>query len=378
MRQAKFLPVRVQRGFTLVELLVVIAIIGTLVGLLLPAVQSAREAARSNTCKNNIRQLQTGLSIREASLGDYPGYVNELGIAGSDLLVRASWVVYVFPYIEQNALWENWSQGRINPSNGMTSPDGEIAQIEILICPSDPAISAGQPLLSYAGNAGWIARTEELLATDPTPAESRFNGGAAENAANGIFFSRIRDQSTNRLLGRADNNVGNDPQIRMKPALVKDGLSSTILLTENLRTVNWAYLPEVEYNFTGGTGNQKYHFGVCWEQPNAVATAVASLNDPNDPTDRDPRINSFRDSEAADSNISDMQRVEGFPSSLHPGGVNVAFVGGSVAFITDSISPVVYAQLMTSDRKKSDLHEGDGMTRQQYDEFLPIVGADDF
>jgi|GEM_PF-4510461 len=83
-------------AFTLVELLVVIAIIGTLVGLLLPAVQAAREAARNNTCKNNIRQLQTGLTTRESSLRDYPGYVNELGIAGSDNLIRASWIVYTF------------------------------------------------------------------------------------------------------------------------------------------------------------------------------------------------------------------------------------------------------------------------------------------
>ena len=84
MRQKPFTRAKRAQGFTLVELLVVIAIIGTLVGLLLPAVQAAREAARNNTCKNNIKQLQIGLTTRESSLGDYPGYVNELGIAGSD------------------------------------------------------------------------------------------------------------------------------------------------------------------------------------------------------------------------------------------------------------------------------------------------------
>ena len=65
-------------AFTLVELLVVIAIIGTLVGLLLPAVQAAREAARANTCRNNLKQLSTALTIRETSLGELPGYINKL------------------------------------------------------------------------------------------------------------------------------------------------------------------------------------------------------------------------------------------------------------------------------------------------------------
>ncbi len=80
-------------GFTLVELLVVIAIIGTLVGLLLPAVQSARESARSNTCRNNLVQLQKALSQRESSLGDFPGYINNLGVKGTQNQIRASWVV---------------------------------------------------------------------------------------------------------------------------------------------------------------------------------------------------------------------------------------------------------------------------------------------
>ena len=85
-------------GFTLVELLVVISIIGTLVALLLPAVQSARETARNNTCKNNIKQLSTALMNMDASQRKLPGYVNAVYSPNTPSVGRrASWVVMAFP-----------------------------------------------------------------------------------------------------------------------------------------------------------------------------------------------------------------------------------------------------------------------------------------
>ncbi len=112
-------------GFTLVELLVVIAIIGTLVALLLPAVQSARETARGNTCRNNIKQLALALASMDTQIKKLPGYSNELfnpngakdarGYTAS-YARRASWIVRCFPYMEEQALWDQWNNFADTPS----------------------------------------------------------------------------------------------------------------------------------------------------------------------------------------------------------------------------------------------------------------------
>ncbi|MGB7327860.1 MAG: DUF1559 domain-containing protein, partial [Rubripirellula sp.] len=117
---------RCRQAITLVELLVSISIIGILMGLLIPAVNSARESARNTQCKNNLRQLGLAMTNHFSARQVAPGYIDDYGTwtpgAGdpsdpSNTFARrhakiASWAVSLFPYLDQQALHERWTEDR--------------------------------------------------------------------------------------------------------------------------------------------------------------------------------------------------------------------------------------------------------------------------
>jgi prepilin-type N-terminal cleavage/methylation domain-containing protein/prepilin-type processing-associated H-X9-DG protein len=130
-------------GFTLVEMLVVIAIIGVLMGLLLPAVQSAREAGRRATCVNHQYQLARALMRADDTNGFYPGWRNEIRLnAGGTAAL--SWAVPALPFMERNDIF------RAIQANTLTTAP----YIAFFVCPSSPPASMSNPTLAYAGNCG--------------------------------------------------------------------------------------------------------------------------------------------------------------------------------------------------------------------------------
>lgn len=340
---------KMRSGFTLVELLVVIAIIGTLVALLLPAVQSARESARSNTCRNNLKQLSLAITQYDSTHRSLPGYVEELSLpTDPSVKRRASWVTMAFPHMEQGALWDLWSNTLPGTSDYTASswsqlPADVAPQIEFLVCPSDPPEGEGFPFLSYVANAGqaW----EDITRGSDPPAGPPFRSETDEEyVPNGVFFDRVRAVSsgpTDRL-----DNAGR-PLVKCSIDYINanDGTTKTLMLSENLHATHWCY-SELD---ASATPDAKHNFGFVWH--NAVPDDQVEFR----------RINGNNENAFA-TTVSEMTEANAYPSSNHPSIVNVAFCDGHITNINDNIDPVVYGQLMTSNANRSKLYDVNGVT----------------
>ncbi len=131
-----------RRGFTLIELLVVIAIIATLVAILLPAVQQAREAARRSTCNNNLKQLGIAIHNYHDTYNVFPpGYVDIKPNPGiQDNEGYWSWSVFIMPFMEQGAAYDALNPGPKTATQAMSSNQSIMqAAFPSFRCPSDTA-----------------------------------------------------------------------------------------------------------------------------------------------------------------------------------------------------------------------------------------------
>ncbi len=357
-----------RRGFTLVELLVVIAIIGTLVALLLPAVQAARETARGNTCRNNMKQLHLALTNMDSTLKHLPGYSEEIfnpngTKAGTPPIYdkayarRASWVVRLFPYMEENALWDKWStQFGTTPDSNPPAP-----MIAALTCPSNVADVPDMPTLAYVGNAGW--------AFSDTGTYGRA-GNTKENGADGIFSDNNKNKNVSN--GVLDGREA-DPKIQMSLAQVVDGTTKTLMLTENLHALYWCYEPIQSPSGNGYVQNDfssiadcKQLFGFVWKNHPLVDDRING--DKNYDHQTPPEQANPSNPQAAMAGDNVKYETYAYPSSNHPSSVNVAFCGGTIRSMGEAIDPVVYGQLMTSNSRKSSLRRASDGT---YDRKLP-------
>jgi type II secretory pathway pseudopilin PulG len=136
-----------------VELLVVIAIIGVLVALLLPAVQSAREAARRMNCTNNLRQQGIGLHNFHDANGTFPpGGITNGPCCGTQS--ASTWTIFILPYVEQQALYDRYDQTVANEHANNAFVRTQF--VKSYSCPSDPLIKKTMVPASGPGNTAGL------------------------------------------------------------------------------------------------------------------------------------------------------------------------------------------------------------------------------
>jgi prepilin-type N-terminal cleavage/methylation domain-containing protein len=205
-------------GFTLVELLVVIAIIGTLVGLLLPAVQQAREAARRSACTNNTKQLALACLNYESTRKRLPAS-NDRSVATA---AGWSWIVHILPFIEEVNLYNSMSAstGRFASAWSATNAGSVNTQTVLtqLVCPSSTLTN---PSSTTAGNGALTnykgaAAASVISATEPASVDSGANGGG------GILTLHTWQASM----------VANTSYGGIDLRQVGDGLSKTVMIGE--------------------------------------------------------------------------------------------------------------------------------------------------
>src|SRR4051794_26526863 len=164
-------------AFTLVELLVVIAIVGTLVALLLPAVQRARESSRRSSCLNNLKNIALSTAQYENKFRRYPGVFEEMPqqqrISESGERFT-TWAVMLLPDMEHQQIYDEYAKGVI------PSPQ---KYVETYLCPSDASQARSGSSASYVANAGWGVTAK------------------FQRPGNGPFLNRIYDPKASTVEG---------------------------------------------------------------------------------------------------------------------------------------------------------------------------------
>jgi len=314
-------------GFTLVELLVVIAIIGILVLMLLPAVQSAREAARRTQCMNNLKQLGIAMHNRESAHGAFPPGVKaertqqcgfNLGDrdpAKGNLCIgnapNLQYMLFLYPFLEESVAYDRFDAFMYEKhwsfpewvSTGVTS-----LKLQVLTCPSDglgpnPGKTGREPNHSFWTKSNYY----------------------------GIFSGRNWGDLGRELQGRlrpewrAIFSVARETRVSQ----ITDGTSKTMMMSEyltglqlpanDLRGHLWGNSPQLFVRLTPNNSGPDIYYETEWcgtPAHNSPQDNLPCRLGPNNP----PRQNSPG------------------ARSRHLGGVYTVFADGSVRFVTDDVA----------------------------------------
>ena len=293
-------------GFTLVELLVVIAIIAVLIGLLLPAVQAARETARRAKCASQLRQVALAIHGSHDAKGALPP------LSAPDVFTPVTYApryrpgygftmfTWLLPFIEETGLYTTATSGTLGVLTPVPAAPGagQVLSVPInaFLCPSDATHRQGMAMTTN-GNAQACA--------------------VGSYAANyNVFGTPLAASVAGRLEGTS-----------RIPASVPDGTSTTVMLAER-------------YGTCGSAGRQEEARGNLWADSNAGWRPVFCIND----DDQTPRTAGYRPCKSFQVTPNwlsgcDTTRAQ----SAHSGGLPVALADGSVRIVTAGIAETVWA-----------------------------------
>lgn len=311
---------RKQSGFTLIELLVVIAIIGVLVGLLLPAVQQAREASRRSACSNNLRQIGIALHNYHSAHQQFPPG------RGDPVPGVFSMHAYLLEYIEESSVRQaidfrkaptTFSVAGGVVYDGAANLPAAKARLPVLQCPTDP-LAGGVPgsefgSTNYAANAG-----------------SGLKQWGSLTDADGVFFKASR-------VGLHDVTDGSTHTVALSERLNGSGVQNSGSLESDVQRL-MLEIPggndtTPEACASSSSGNCYRDRGAKWILGNYGNTLYDHFYTPNAPT--------------WDCMNLQQQKALTAARAMHPGGIVSVLCDGGVRFMADSIDQSLWRALAT-------------------------------